>query len=60
MVKIEIIYDPATGNLTVNAPPDVILSYGLLELAKEVVRESARKQQSESRIQPVTMMPKLM
>lgn len=48
-----------TGQLNVSGiPNDRLLSYGILEVAKDVIRELGKRDQ-ERLVAPVTLMPKL-
>jgi len=49
IVRIEILFDQETGGITLNGPLDnKVLCYGLLEAAKEVVRDFMVKQEKKN------------
>jgi hypothetical protein len=59
-VQIIINYDKQTGQCGVSGPVNnKQLMYGLLELAKDAVREFVAKSQDEKRVQPVSIIPTL-
>lgn len=49
MVEIRITFDEQTGQLHVHAPQNTIQTYGLLEMAKDVVRAQLVQRQ---KVQP--------
>ena len=45
----------ASGGVNVNGPiNDIILSYGLLEMAKDAIRDNLKRQQQGPRILPIS------
>lgn len=52
MVEIRIAFDEQTGQLHVHAPQNIIQSYGLLEMAKDVLRMRMAQQQKVQPPQP--------
>ena len=54
-IKIVIEFDPQSHSIQVAAPHDKILSYGMLEMAKQVIANQEEKK--EPMVKPVTLMP---
>lgn len=52
MVEIRITFDEQTGQLHVHAPQNTIQTYGLLEMAKDVVRLQMAQRQKVQPPQP--------
>lgn len=43
MIEIKILFDPETGKVSINAPPNLKDFYGVLELAKDAMRLAANQ-----------------
>lgn len=56
-IQIVITFTPGDGNITVSAPTDKIVAYGLLEIARDVI--AARKEEPPSKIVRPMVVPNL-
>jgi len=60
-VKLEIIFDRASGRIGVNIPTELLgnhlVCYGLLEVARQTIQRFAEEQAKNSRIVPATTLP---
>lgn len=60
-VKLEIIYDLRNGAVGVNVPNEllnnVVLAYGLLEVARQTIGNFVAQKQKDQRIIPANVLP---
>lgn len=57
-LRLEILFDQLTGQVAVNGPiNNAMLCYGILESAKDAIRNYTQEQAKQQRIVPANVMP---